>query len=81
VLYLADLSDGSGQLSPTVSWQPWDYLRVSFGLGWAYGEQGDELVPNGSTSGNSLGATLGGGKFYLRAESPPVPVAVRGLNR
>ena len=63
VLYLASLSDGSGQLSPTLSWQPWDYFALSLGLLWAYGGQGDELAPNGRTWGVSIGATLGSGRF------------------
>jgi len=63
LLYLANLSDGSGQLSPTLSWQPWDYFQLSLGLLWAYGEQGDELAPNGRAYGVSIGATLGSGRF------------------
>jgi hypothetical protein len=63
LLYLANLSDGSGQLTPTVSWQPWDYFQLSLGVLWAYGQPGDELAPDGRSYGVSIGATLGNGKF------------------
>jgi len=63
VFSLTNFSDGSGQVGPTVSWQPWDYFRISFALGWVYGDPGDELAPNGTAFGISLGATLGSGRF------------------
>jgi hypothetical protein len=63
LLYLANFSDGSGLLSPTLSWQPWDYFRLSLGVPWRYGQEGDELAPNGQTVGVSISATLGSGKF------------------
>ena len=63
VYSLSALSDGSGRLQPTLSWQPWDYFRLSLGLGWAYGEVGSELSLNGQAYSASIGATLGSGRF------------------
>jgi hypothetical protein len=45
VLYLANLSDRSGLIIPTVTWGPIDQLSLSTGLRLYHGQAGDEYGP------------------------------------
>jgi hypothetical protein len=56
VLYLANLSDGSGMIIPSVTWGPIEHLSLSTGLRIGYGETGDEYAP--PPAGGSLAYTF-----------------------
>jgi hypothetical protein len=65
LLYVANLSDGSGLITPTVTWDPIDYVSLSTGLRISYSNEpsGDEYAPTGGALAYTLGVSLGAGRF------------------
>lgn len=70
VLWYGNLSDGSGIVTPSVSWSPDENVSLSFGAGYTYGEDGDQFTPGnvGSFSITSnlvpyVSVSLGGEDF------------------
>ena len=65
LLYLANFSDGSGLITPTVTWDPIDHVRLSTGLRISYSDDpaGDEYAPTGGALAWTLGVSLGAGRF------------------
>ncbi len=63
VLWIGNLSDASGQVSPEISLELFEYAGLSLGMPVFYGDKGDEFTPNGKSFSISLTASLGGGDF------------------
>ena len=68
LLYLANLSDRSGLITPTVTWEPIDHVSLSTGFRFSYGESGDEYGPNeydpaAGPLAWTFTVSLGGGRF------------------
>jgi len=68
LLYLANFSDRSGLITPTVTWEPIDHVSLSTGFRFSYGQSGDEYGPNeyDPAAGHlawTFTASLGGGRF------------------
>ena len=63
VFWLSNLSDGSGQVAPQVTFRPLDQLSLRAAATATYGEDGAEMTPFGSRVAISLTATLGSGRF------------------
>jgi hypothetical protein len=65
LLYLANFSDGSGLLTPTVSWEPIDHVSLSTGFRISYSDDtiGDEYAPTGGSLAWTIGVSLGSGRF------------------
>jgi hypothetical protein len=63
VLLLASLSDGSGQVMPTFSWEPFDHLRLYASLALGFGGAGSEYAPAGPGMTLELGLSAGAGRF------------------
>ena len=63
VFWLSNLSDGSGQVSPSLTFRPLDQFSLRAGATLTYGPDGAELTPFGSRVGATLTATLGSGRF------------------
>jgi hypothetical protein len=68
LLYLANFSDKSGLVNPSVTWEPIDYISLSTGLRFSYGGSGDEYGPNefdpaAGPLAWTLTASLGAGRF------------------
>jgi hypothetical protein len=64
VFWMGNLSDGSGQISPSVTWRIFDYATVSARIAFLYGPDNLEFTPPGSSRISAgLIATLGSGKF------------------
>jgi len=63
LLYLANFSDGSGLITPTVTWDPIDHVRLSTGLRISYGTIGDEYAPAGGSLAYTFSVSLGAGRF------------------
>ena len=61
--WLSNLSDGSGRVSPSVTFRPADRLTLRAAASVTYGEDGAEMTPFGTRVGASLTATLGSGRF------------------
>ena len=63
VFWLSNLSDGSGQVSPSLTFRPADRFSLRAGATLTYGPDGAEMTPFGSRVGVTLTATLGSGRF------------------
>ena len=63
VLYLANLSDGSGLVQPSASWQPLKRVLLSVGAGLRYGPAMSEFAPAGAAPSLMLNLSLGKGDF------------------
>ncbi len=63
VLYLANFSDGSGLITPSVIWEVIDHLSLNTGFRIRYGQSGDEYAPYGGSLAYTFSASLGGGRF------------------
>ena len=63
VFWLSNLSDGSGQVSPSLTFRPADRFSLRAGATLTYGPDGAEMTPFGSRIGATLTATLGSGRF------------------
>ncbi len=63
LLWLANLSDGSGLLTPGVSWELFERFILSTGLRLGYGPARNEYSPTGASLAYTLGVSLGGGRF------------------
>jgi hypothetical protein len=64
VFWMGNFSDGSGQVSTSVSWQLFDYATISAQIAFLYGADNLEFtLPGASRISVSLSATLGSGKF------------------
>ena len=61
--WLSNLSDGSGRVSPSVTFRPADRLTLRAAASVTYGEDGAEMTPFGTRVGASLTAILGSGRF------------------
>ncbi len=62
-LWLANLADGSGMVSPSIRWDLNDELKLSLKVSLMYGDAGDEYSPGGEAAAVSLTASLGSGSF------------------
>lgn len=62
-LWIANLSDGSGRIAPSVTFRPADRLSLRAAATVTYGEDGAEMTPFGNRVGASITATLGSGSF------------------
>ena len=56
---------GSGQITPTLTWEPIDHVSFSsgFGFSYGYGDDGNEYAPTGGSLTWTLSASLGAGRF------------------
>ena len=68
LLYVANFSDGSGLITPTLTWDPVDHVSLSTGVRIPYGERGDEYGPNEYIPASrspawTFSASLGAGHF------------------
>ena len=62
-LWISNLSDGSGRVSPSLTVRPADQLNLRAAFTITYGENGAEMTPFGSGVGASITAALGSGRF------------------
>jgi len=60
VLYLANFSDGSGLITPGVSWEMIEYVSFSTGLRISYGQAGDEYAQYGGSLAYTFGVSISG---------------------
>jgi hypothetical protein len=64
VFWMGNFSDGSGRISPSVTWKIFDYATISARIAFLYGEDYLEFTPPGTSRIQAgLIATLGSGKF------------------
>ncbi len=63
LFWYGNMSDLSGILKPSLTWQPADHVSTSLGLNYLYGDMGDELSPFGKALAASVTFTLGGTSF------------------
>ena len=63
VLYLANLSDGSGFVQPAASWQALKRVLLSVGAGFSYGTVGSEFALLGAAPSLTITLTLAKGVF------------------
>lgn len=63
VLYLANLSDGSGLITPSITWELIEYVSLNTGFRISYGQTGGEYARNGGFLAYTFSASLGGGRF------------------
>ncbi len=63
VLYLANLSDGSGLVAPSISWELFEHFTLSTGFRVTYGGSADEYSTGGASLAYTLSASLGSGRF------------------
>jgi len=63
LLYVANFSDRSGLITPTLTWTPIDHVSFNSGFRISHGTYGDEYAPSGDTLAFTFGASLGGGRF------------------
>ncbi|MBN1699431.1 MAG: hypothetical protein JW881_18060 [Spirochaetales bacterium] len=61
--WIGDLSDGSGQLLPQITWNVTDYAFVRLSIPVFYGGQYDEYTPAGPGAGAAIDFVLGRGSF------------------
>jgi hypothetical protein len=63
--WVANLADGSGTITPFLSWSPIEELEIAVEASCAYGAAGDEYTPTpaGDTITLSLSASFGTGEF------------------
>jgi hypothetical protein len=64
VFWMGNLSDGSGQVRPSVNWNIFKYVSLSCSMPIFYGDEGDEFTPTGKGLGFSLTASLAGRKKF-----------------
>lgn len=62
-LWYANLSDGSGRLSSTLSYRFTERLSASAGASWLYGDEGYEYTPAGQRVGFDVNLDIGSGSF------------------
>ncbi len=62
-LWIANLSDGSGRIAPSVTFRPADRFSLRAAATVTYGDDGAEMTPFGNRVGASITATLGSGSF------------------
>jgi len=63
LFWMGNLSDGSGQVKPTISLKRSDELKFSLSLPVTYGEEGNEFTPGGSMIAVSFEVSFGSGSF------------------
>ena len=63
LFWRGNLSDGSGQVIPTLSLKRSDELEFSLGVPVTYGEEGNEFTPSGSMLSVSFEVSFGSGSF------------------
>ncbi|HTX71717.1 MAG TPA: hypothetical protein VMC79_02740 [Rectinemataceae bacterium] len=56
VYAISNLSDGSGMVSPSLSWQLFDYLAISIGATFTFGAPGTEYILYGPVVNGSSGS-------------------------
>ena len=62
-LWVGNLADGSGIITPFLGWDISDELSLTFKTGFKYGETGDEYTRNGAGMTCTVSVNLGGGAF------------------
>jgi len=63
VFWLGSLSDFSGMVTPSLSWQATDHISLKTSLPWTYGDDGDEYTPDGDKLSLVLEISLGNTSF------------------
>ncbi len=63
LFWMGNLSDGSGQVKPTITLKRSDELKFSLGVPVTYGEEGNEFTPGGSMLALSFEVSFGSGSF------------------
>lgn len=63
LFWIGNLVDGSGQITPKVSWDPLDEAGVALSVPIQYGQEGEEFSSRGSQVSLALTLTIGGGTF------------------
>ncbi len=63
VFWIGNLSDGSGHLSAEARYRLGDYVSLTPGYTYTYGEAGEEYAPGGAGHRVSLNMALGSGAF------------------
>lgn len=63
LLWVANLSDGSGQVIPEVTWKIMEYMQAGLSFPVIYGSDTDEFSFMGRSFGINLDISLGSGKF------------------
>jgi len=61
--WLGNLADGSGLITPSITWNILDDMNVYVKTSFRYGETGDEYTPQGDGMSLSLAFNFGGGGF------------------
>jgi hypothetical protein len=61
--WIGNLADGSGVITPSLSWNVIDDLDVSLLSSFYYGGEADEYTPLGDTASLTLSVNFGGGDF------------------
>jgi hypothetical protein len=65
LITIADLSDFSGWIMPSLSYKFFDYMSLKLGATFSFGGSGDEYITYGVGSSSSLGATAPGAALNL----------------
>jgi len=65
LIAIADLSDLSGYIMPSLTWTFFDYMSLQTGATINFGQAGDEYITNGVGNGSDFGATKPGIAFNL----------------
>lgn len=63
LLWIGNLSDGSGRLAAAMGWEPADEWGLSVKAGWRYGPEGAEYAPRGEGFSFTVTASMGEGGF------------------
>ncbi len=63
LFWMGNLSDGSGQVKPTITLKRSDELKFSLSVPVTYGEEGNEFTPGGSMLSVSFEVSFGSGSF------------------
>lgn len=63
LFWIGNLSDGSGQVKPTITLKRSDELKFSLGVPVTYGDDGNEFTPGGSMLSVSFEVSFGSGSF------------------
>ena len=63
VFWIGNLSDGSGQVTPALTYDFFDQLSASLKVPFTYGDKGYQYTQNGSSLSVSLELSMGSGSF------------------
>jgi hypothetical protein len=63
VFWLSGFTDLSGSVTASLSWEPWDHVRLGGEVRHEYGLANSELAPEGRRLSATLSASVGAGRF------------------